>query len=232
MAARRHPDDIVDLHFPAGADAQIAVDARIELNRHRRMAEVCGLGPARNLRETASRKVQLVRPGPETRFRIVRSFARGVICQQQFKDEVARPFRPLRIGRDLHARIGLANAGGCEHALTLDLDHAGAAIAVRPVSGLRTMAKVGDVRSATLGGLPDRFPWKRLDFLTVEQEGDALCHRELLDQPAFDRNRLKAEKLIDSKVLEQLIRAQIGAGCSRYRAGSAAVHARLQKRGV
>jgi len=26
---------------------------------------------------------------------------------------------------------------------------------------------------------------------------------------------LKAEKLIDSKVLEQLIRAQIGGGCSR-----------------
>ncbi len=30
----------------------------------------------------------------------------------------------------------------------------------------------------------------------------------VLDQPAFNRNRLKAEKLIDSKVLEQLIRVQ------------------------
>jgi hypothetical protein len=29
-----------------------------------------------------------------------------------------------------------------------------------------------------------------------------------LDQPAFNRDRLKAEKLIDSKVLEQLIRVQ------------------------
>jgi len=36
-----------------------------------------------------------------------------------------------------------------------------------------------------------------------------------LDQPAFNRNRLKAEKLIDSKVLEQLIRVQVDAGCSR-----------------
>ena len=35
-----------------------------------------------------------------------------------------------------------------------------------------------------------------------------------LDQPAFNRNRLKAEKLIDSKVLEQLIRVQADAGCS------------------
>ena len=32
-----------------------------------------------------------------------------------------------------------------------------------------------------------------------------------LDQPAFNRNRLKAEKL---KVLEQLIRVQADAGCS------------------
>ena len=38
-----------------------------------------------------------------------------------------------------------------------------------------------------------------------------------LDQPAFNRNRLKAEKLIDSKVLEQLIRVPIDAGCSRAR---------------
>ena len=35
-----------------------------------------------------------------------------------------------------------------------------------------------------------------------------------LDQPAFNRDRLKAEKLIDSKVLEQLIRVQADAGCS------------------
>jgi UDP-N-acetyl-D-mannosaminuronic acid transferase (WecB/TagA/CpsF family) len=36
----------------------------------------------------------------------------------------------------------------------------------------------------------------------------------ILDQPAFNRDRLKAEKLIDSKVLEQLIRVQGDAGCS------------------
>jgi hypothetical protein len=36
----------------------------------------------------------------------------------------------------------------------------------------------------------------------------------VLDQPAFNRDRLKAEKLIDSKVLEQLIRVQVDAGCS------------------
>jgi hypothetical protein len=40
-----------------------------------------------------------------------------------------------------------------------------------------------------------------------------------LAQPAFNRNRLKAEKLIDSKVLEQLIRVQGDAGCSRAAQG-------------
>jgi hypothetical protein len=35
-----------------------------------------------------------------------------------------------------------------------------------------------------------------------------------LDQPAFNRDRLKAEKLIDSKVLEQRIRVQLDAGGS------------------
>jgi hypothetical protein len=33
----------------------------------------------------------------------------------------------------------------------------------------------------------------------------------VLDQPAFNRNRLKAEKLIDPKVLEQLISVQMDA---------------------
>jgi hypothetical protein len=39
----------------------------------------------------------------------------------------------------------------------------------------------------------------------------------ILDQPAFNRDRLKAEKLIDSKALEQLIRVQVEAGCSGRR---------------
>ena len=40
---------------------------------------------------------------------------------------------------------------------------------------------------------------------------------EDLDQPAFNRKRLKVEKLIDSKALEQLIRVQMDAGCSSDR---------------
>ena len=112
----------------------------------------------------------------------MRGLAFGLIGEKQLENEIARSLRTVRIGRDLHAGVGFSNAGRGKHALALDLDHAGAAIPIGPVAGQRTMAKVGDVRSAPPGGLPDRFPWKRLNFLTVEQERDALCHRELLSK--------------------------------------------------
>ena len=50
-----------------------------------------------------------------------------------------------------------------------------------------------------------RFPW---NFAFA-----AAC--SILDRPAFNRTRLKAEKSIGSRVLEQLIRVQVDAGCSR-----------------
>ena len=43
----------------------------------------------------------------------------------------------------------------------------------------------------------------------------AELHFQISNQPAFNRNRLKAEKLINSNVLEQLVRVQADAGCSR-----------------
>jgi len=47
----------------------------------------------------------------------------------------------------------------------------------------------------------------------------AAARYTILDQPAFNRNRLNAEKLIDSKVLEQLIRVQMDAGALGLRRG-------------
>ena len=40
VAAARHADDVVDLDFAAGADAKIALDAGVEIDRHRGMAAV------------------------------------------------------------------------------------------------------------------------------------------------------------------------------------------------
>ena len=40
VAAAGHADHVVDLHLAAGADAEIALDAGVEIDRHRRMAAV------------------------------------------------------------------------------------------------------------------------------------------------------------------------------------------------
>ena len=40
MAAAGHADDVVDLDLAAGADAEIALDAGVEIDRHRDMAAV------------------------------------------------------------------------------------------------------------------------------------------------------------------------------------------------
>ena len=61
-------------------------------------------------------------------------------------------------------------------------------------------------------GLRDERVFEQL----IRQSGHAATD---LDQPTFNRKRLKVEKLIDSKVLEQLIRVQVDAGCSRRSSG-------------
>src|SRR6516225_5144208 len=53
--------------------------------------------------------------------------------------------------------------------------------------------------------------------------GAGALRKRRLDQPAFNRDRLKAEKLIDSKVLEQLIRVQAELSRRRSRARASCV---------
>ena len=48
MAAAGHADHVVDLHFAAGADAEIALDAGVEIDRHRGMAAVGRRASARS----------------------------------------------------------------------------------------------------------------------------------------------------------------------------------------
>ena len=40
VPAAGHANDVIDLHFATGADAKVALDAGIEIDRHRRMAAV------------------------------------------------------------------------------------------------------------------------------------------------------------------------------------------------
>src|SRR3546814_2223832 len=63
-------------------------------------------------------------------------------------------------------------AGGGEDPLALDLDQAGAAVAVGAVAGLRRMAEMGNLRPIARRGRPDGLVGLRLDVLPVQREAD------------------------------------------------------------
>ncbi len=80
VAAEGHADDIVDLHFAAGTDAEIAVDAGVEVHRHRDVAAV----RRRHfvllaLREAAGFDLLPVDDLPELGVRIVRDLHRRLV---------------------------------------------------------------------------------------------------------------------------------------------------------
>src|SRR6185312_7785140 len=150
MAAAGHADDVVDLHFAAGANAESALDAGVEIDRHRRVAAVRLWLRAR--REAAVIDPDLIGPAPEARIRIMRRGALRLVADQQLEHHLAREFRTLRGGLDLHAGGRFPDAGGGEHALPLDLDHAGAAIAVGAIARLRAVAEMRDGGAARHAG--------------------------------------------------------------------------------
>src|SRR4051812_24960036 len=131
--------------------------------------------PALGGGETAFGDLDLLGPVPELRIGIVRGFARRLIGNQQFHHHLLRCDR-ARAGRlHLHADARGPLAGSSEHALALDLDHAGAAIAVGPVVRLRRIAQMRDFAALPLGDLPDGFAVDGFDLLAVELELN-LCH--------------------------------------------------------
>src|ERR1041384_5176031 len=77
----------------------------------------------------------------------------------------------------LHAGARRTDAACGEHALALDLDHAGAAVAVRPIAGLGRVAQMRDARAVALRDLPDGLALARLDLFAVERERDGLSTR-------------------------------------------------------
>jgi hypothetical protein len=105
--------------------------------------------------------------------------ALGLVGDQQLHDHVARRggARVLRV--DLHAGRGLADARGGQHALALDLDHAGAAVAVGAVAGRVLPAQMRDRGAEALGRLPDGLARQGLDLAPVEDEGDGFGHHEI-----------------------------------------------------
>ncbi|GBD42222.1 hypothetical protein HRbin39_01611 [bacterium HR39] len=175
VAAERHADHVVDLHLAAGAHAEIAVDAGIELHHHGRMRAI------RRRRvvtggEAARGDADRPRLLPEAGYGVVGRLPLGLVGQQQLEDQLARPPRPLARRAHHHARLGPADAGGGERALALDLHHAGAAVAVGPVARLGQPAQVGDLDALAAGHLPDGLARPRLHLAAVEHEADGLAH--------------------------------------------------------
>ena len=179
-AALGHADHVVDLHFAAGAHAGAAGDAGVEVDGDGRVGDV-ELGVrvlAGEFRAETAVAGDSHRSGPvpEQRLVVRPGFGRPHVAGQQFEHHLARLLGALGVGLDHHARRRLADAGGRQHALALDIHHAGAAIAVGAVAGQVDMAQMRDLRALALGDFPDGLAGLGRDRFSVEREFDFAGH--------------------------------------------------------
>ena len=176
-----HADDVVDLHLAAGPHAEVAVDAGVEVDPHRGMAGIGGDGGT--ARQPALGDIHALGPPPEPRIVLVRDVARRLVGDQHLHHHSTGGRRPLGGGMHHQARCRPALARGREHAFSLHLDHARAAVAVGPVAGLVRVAQMRDVGAETMGDLPDRLAVVCLDLVAVEGESNRFSHLEVSRLP-------------------------------------------------
>src|SRR5205085_12691318 len=108
---------------------------------------------------------------------------------QKLDHQLARCLGALGAGLDLHAWRRRADAACCQHALALDLDHAGAAIAVRPVARLRRVAQMRNVGAEALRHLPDGLFLARGDLVSVK------CERNNFGALPFAGDRINGSRV-------------------------------------
>src|SRR5580704_8990982 len=171
MAAAGHADHVVDLNFAAGADAEIALDAGVEIDRHGDVAAV-GLRHFGRLAlgKAAGHGLEPPHGLPKLGIRIVRDFDRRLIGKQKLGDHLARGLGAVGLRLHFHARRRRAQAACRKHALALDLDHADAAIAVSPVAGLRRKAQMRQLDVEPARGAKDRLAGANVDLAFVDGE--------------------------------------------------------------
>ena len=130
-------------------------------------------------------------PMPERRDTVGRILLRRLVGEQELHDHAAR--LDGTFGRRLHHHVGrrLADAGGSQNALAIDLDHAGAAIAIGTVTGLRQPAKMRDVDALALGNLPYGFARPRSDDLAVDGEKEFVGHVRMFLAKLAIRSRFR-----------------------------------------
>src|SRR5512145_2300928 len=175
VAAIRHANHVVNLHLAAGANAEVAVNAGVEIDRHRRMAAVGGgrLAP----RQPARRDADPIGPTPELGVGVMRRIARRLIGDQQLEHHSSRELRPFAGDLHFHSGRGLADARCGENPFAFYLDHAGAAVPVRAVARLRRVTQMRDLGAEAIGHLKDRLARPRLDRAPVQNEADGVAHR-------------------------------------------------------
>src|SRR5262249_5037027 len=168
----RHADHVVDLDLAAGADAQIALDAGVEIDRHGDVAAV-GRRHRRRLAlgEAAVLELLPLDDLPQLGVRIVRDLDGGLVGEPELGHHLARRLGAVGLGLDLHAGRRRADAARREHALALDLDHADAAVAVRAIAGLGRVAQMRQLDVEPARRAEDRLARADVDLAIVDEEG-------------------------------------------------------------
>ena len=177
MPAPGHANHVVDLHFAASAYAKVALDTRIKVDPHRDMAIVqqrnavpLQLGKTAALHPAQGRHVAHVA-------RLVMGhILRGLVCQQQFHHHLAGILGARIVGGHHHAIGRLTDAGRRQHALTLNLNHTGAAVAVGAIAGGGFVAQMRDFKTPTIGHFPNGHASLCLNGLPIKRECDPLGH--------------------------------------------------------
>src|SRR4051794_34234154 len=126
-------------------------------------------------RETARCKVLPVSSPPEMGSGIVGDVPRRLIREEQLNHHSPRSFGPVGLRLHLHSRGRGANAAGRKHALTFDLNHAGAAIAVRPISRLGRVTQARQVYPVPARGLKNGLAFRRFHVPTVESKANKIA---------------------------------------------------------
>ena len=95
-----------------------------------------------------------------------------LVSGQQFGDEGAGFFGPLGCGIDHHAIGNITDTRCRQHALAFDFNHAGPAVAIRPITGGRLVAEMRDQGTLGVCRLPDGGSFGNGDILAIKGKGN------------------------------------------------------------
>jgi hypothetical protein len=179
-AASSKANHIVYLYLAAGPNAQATLDTGIHIHRDGRMAAIWLWGEFGG--KPASFDILLGGIFPQLGFGIMCHISVRLIGYQQFHNHFARSFGPMVLAVDDHAGRRSANAGGCKYPLTLNFNHTGAAIAIRPISSIVLITKMRDVRAKARRGLPDGLAILCRDLFAIKRKADIFCRHNAPDE--------------------------------------------------